>query len=70
MLQHFQSLDVKTPEEESDGSPTDTKTCLRRKVIQVAKSIAYSLQDALVSSKYLTNGIGDSEDVVRRPKKT
>ena len=69
MLQHFQSLDVKTPEEESDGSQPDTKTCLRQKVINVAKRIVYSLQNALVSAKYLMNGIGDCEDVVKRPKK-
>jgi hypothetical protein len=71
MLQHFESLDMKTPEEEADGVSPNTKICLRQKVVEAAKRIVYTLQDVIVSSKYLPNGLGDFEEVVsRRPRKS
>ena len=76
MLQHFQSLhdslDVSTSQEETGGFLPNVKTGFRQKIVETAQRIVYSLQDAIVSSKYLVDGIGQCEDVnfERRPINT
>ena len=57
MLKHFQSLDVTPDEEEPSGVFHNIKTYLRQNIVEGTQRILYSLQDAVVSSKYVINGI-------------
>lgn len=57
MLQHFQSLDVTSDEDECSGVFHNIKTYLRQNIVEGTQRILYSIQDAVISSKYAIKGI-------------
>lgn len=60
MLKHFESLDVTPGEDESStGLFHNIKTYLRQNIIEGTQRVLYSRQDAVVSSKFVLNGIGE-----------
>ena len=60
MLKQFESLDVTPEEDEScSGLFHNIKTYLRQNIVEGTQRVLCSLQDTVVSSKFVLDGIGE-----------